>query len=274
MYNSALLVGPDGDVVLHHRKAVLTEEERASGKISAGRPPVGGGSGGGGVGGIGGGGGGGGGVDAPCTSPLPWLGGARVGVLICADIERPEGADACVAAGADLIGVVACTYVPTLWESRSARRQPGGKAEPPAWLGAVAHAARHGVFVAYVNQAKGMGVVHGGSSTDGEGDGKGGDSPLRAQGDAAAQEPAAQEAAALSTLASATCQGGCSRILAPDGRDIVAVPEGAREALVYAVLGRSTRSRLAWSGSALADTLEVTLGSGGAAPSPPPLAVS
>ena len=155
---------------------------------------------------------------------------------------------ASVAAGADLLCVVACTYVPTLSENRSERRQKDGRAQPPAWLGAVAHAARHGVFVAYCNQAKGMGVVRAESSQDGEGGGGrggGGGGAGHAKGDVGA-----------------TCQGGCSRVLAPDGRDVVAVPEGARDALVYAVLGQGTRARLAWSGSALADTLEVAFGSG------------
>ena len=149
-----------------------------------------------------------------------------MGLLICADIEVCQVADAAVAAGADLLLVIACTYVPT--HAELVHKRYAGKARPgaghlrgdesPAWLGAVAHAARLGVFVAYCNQAKGISVSPRGT-------------------------------------ASGTFQGGGSRLIAPDGRDVVVAPESEREALLYATLGSSIHHRLAWSGAALRETL-------------------
>ena len=71
-YNSAVLVDPTGQVVTHRRKTVLIDSEIRAG-LEAGPNAA----------------------EDACSPPLPWLGGARVGVLICADIELPDAADAC-----------------------------------------------------------------------------------------------------------------------------------------------------------------------------------
>ena len=243
--NAAMLVGPDGLLMLHHRKCVLIDEEIAAG-LSVGGVYAGSG-----------------GVEVmgelasaegslgeadscstraeceePCSVPLTWLGGMRVGILICADIELPEPAAAVAAAGADLLAVVACAYMPESAGAVASRAQlvardhPEGVLEQPAWIGAAAHAARHGIFVAYVNQARGM----------------------------ARGNPGTDEAA------SGTLQGGCSRLLAPDGRDVVAVAEKATEAIAYATLGTRVLDRLAWDGSALHDAVPFILPRPPAAP--------
>ena len=129
VYNSAMLVDPSGHTILHRRKAQLTEEEASAGVA---------------VGGVGDGvgchaadGGANGvamdrdGIDAPCTVALSWLGGERVAILICADIETPDAADAAVAAGASMLVVVACTFL--------------DRHTPPTWMGAVSHAVRRRV---------------------------------------------------------------------------------------------------------------------------------
>ena len=85
MFNSALMVCPRGSLVGHHRKRVLTDEEIAAGITSGGSVTdvtdlmdvtdvtdvTDGASEG----------------SPPCSPPLPWLGGRRVGILICADVE-------------------------------------------------------------------------------------------------------------------------------------------------------------------------------------------
>ena len=275
IFNSAVLIGPGGDLVHHHRKCNLTEEERKCGHITPGTiaraplrqaaPPVSGnvvdlneaksaeigaaavdadklGD-----------------LDGPCSAPLAWLGGARVGVLICADIEVPDGADAAVAAGADLLLVVACTYVPTLHEMRTATRKGTGIEANPAWLGAVAHAVKHSTFVAWCNQAKGMGVLKP-KDTSGAGVAEPRTPEVLSNGADAEDErgnsPADKQKAAWDILSSATCQGGSSRVLAPDGRDVVFIPEDVLEGMAYAVLGKSAKYRIAWRGSVLADTVE------------------
>eukprot|EP00966_Prymnesium_polylepis_P067526 1568308-Prymnesium_polylepis.1 len=48
-----------------------------------------------------------------------------------------------------------------------------------------------------------------------------------------------------------TLQGGYSRVIAPDGRDIAAAPEGRGEPLVLADLGATLHHQLAWSGAGL-----------------------
>ena len=165
-----------------------------------------------------------------CSRELEWLGGARVGLLICADIEVPDGADAAVAAGANLLLVIACTYVPTYPSVLSAYTSGKTDVEAPAWLGAVAHAAHHGVFVAYCNQARGMatGMSH---------------------------EALATGAALLDT---ATFQGGGTRVVSYDGRDVAAVadegPPG-QGTILYATLGCRPVDRLGWCGAAMNDHL-------------------
>ena len=284
IYNSAVLVGPDGAPVLHHRKSNLTDEERRCGHITQGANPIvplrkattpaaglERGSmyydevdiseavtariGVAGVGadtlGV---------LDSPCSAPLAWLGGARAGVLICADIEISDGVNAAVAAGADLLLVTACTYVPTLHEMRSATRNGTRVEANPAWLGAVAHAAKHSIFVAWCNQARGVGVLKPkGASGAGSAELPTPHASNGADGRACGGEddnPADKQEATLDILSSATCQGGSSRVIAPDGRDVVCIPEDVREGLAYAVLGKSARYRMAWRGSALADTVE------------------
>ena len=189
-------------------------------------------------------------VYAPCTLPLPWLGGRRVGILICADLEVLDVADRSVAAGADLLLCIACAYIPEYKDNVSARRNllawqqheaeerrrlanealggggnngfsasigpPPQDAESPAWLAASSHAARLGVFMVYCNQAKGL-AKH---------------------------------------LAEGTMQGGSSRVIAPCGRDVAAVDENAHGALLVASLGTTARQRLGWSGTRLHQTLQ------------------
>eukprot|EP00966_Prymnesium_polylepis_P065026 1508934-Prymnesium_polylepis.1 len=46
-------------------------------------------------------------------------------------------------------------------------------------------------------------------------------------------------------------QGGYSRVIAPDGRDIAAAPEGRGEPLVLADIGATLHHQLAWSGAGL-----------------------
>lgn len=230
VYNSAVLVDPKGELVAHRRKSVLTDDEIAAG-LAAGPSPTltvnaaidvsdatsytG--------------------DDAPeqvnCTPPLPWLGGRRIGLLICAEIEVPEVADAAVAAGADTLLVIACAWVPYMRSNVIAFRKGtstsewlskgGSTPEPPTWLACAAHATHHGVFVAYCNQAQGVGTTR-----PNTGDG-----------------------------AAGTIQGGGSRLIAPDGRDVAIVAEWERTAVRVASLGATKHHRLSWSGRELFETL-------------------
>jgi len=140
VYNSVVLVDAEGRPLIHRRKRRLIEEERGAG-VTAGDVDVCAECGG---------------RDWSsllCTPPLPWLGGARLALLICADIEVCDAADDAVHAGATALIVIACAYV----EAR----------QPPVWLGAATHAIRHQVSVCYCNYATTLsadGRVFGGSS--------------------------------------------------------------------------------------------------------------
>ena len=95
--------------------------------------------------------------------------------------------------GAQLLVVLACTYVST--------GDPGDRSEPAPWLAAAGHASRFGIPVIWCNQAHGFALPSFGLG----GEAAGIDSP----------EQRLKELAKGGTV-----QGGHSRVLAPDGRDI------------------------------------------------------
>ena len=143
----------------------------------------------------------------------------------------PYEADAAVAAGADTLLVIACAWVPYMRSNVVSFRKGssewlahgGSKPEPPTWLACAAHATHHGVFVAYCNQAQGMGTKR---ASTGDADG-----------------------------AAGTIQGGGSRLIAPDGRDVAIVAERERAAVRIASLGATKHHRLSWSGRELFEVL-------------------
>jgi predicted amidohydrolase len=118
--NAAVVVDAGGELALHVRKECLVSDELDAGLTPRSRVPCAGGG-------------------AAASRPMGGgLRGARLGLLICADAEAPDAAEAAASAGADLLVVIASTDV-------------GGALHP--WLAAAAHAARFRVPTLWCNSA-------------------------------------------------------------------------------------------------------------------------